>query len=167
MSEELDDENYVHELIDYLKKGGTIQDVYNMTDTDMEVMFLAASRYFHQQRYQEASDAFLFLTFLNPYVAKTWLALGEALKMCTEYARAVEAYTMASLNDCEDPRAYFHAAACLLQIGELQKAQDRLKLCALYAQEAPGFHSLVASSEELIDDIQHRLSTQKETGDIL
>lgn len=165
MSEEIGDEEYVDQLIGYLKGGGTIQDVYNMTETDMEVMFLAASRYFQIQKFEEAADSFLFLTFLNPYQSKFWLGLGEALKMNKEYERAVEAYTMASLNDCEDPRPYFHAAACLMQLDKLKKAHERLSLCVIYAQEIPGYHSLAETSEELMDDIKHRLEEQQKAGE--
>ncbi len=156
-----EDEGAVNEFIDYLQKGGTLQHVYNMSDADLEVMYLAATRYHRRQEYQAAADSFLFLTFLNPYPTKFWIGLGESLRLNGQHERAADAYRMASHYDPEDPRPYFHAASSLISLERYGEAMDRLLLCVNHAQGKEAYGSMREVAHELIDDITEKLKESR------
>jgi type III secretion system low calcium response chaperone LcrH/SycD len=154
---DLDDENTISEFIDYLKKGGTLQKMYQMTDSDIEMMFVAASRYMGRQEYEDAADAYLFLTFLNPYRTDFWIGLGEASRLSEQLDRAIDAYQMASHYDAEDPRPYFHAGSCMIRKESYGEALHQMMLAVEHCQGKDEFGSMREVAHELIDDLKERM----------
>ncbi len=153
----LDNPKYVEELITFLHKGGTVQQIYGISDADLTAMFAAAGRYLTQKRYKEAADCFVFLTFLNPYHADFWMGLGQCYRLSKDYEKAIETYTMASVYDYDDPRPHFHCADCYLALEEGQKALDRIVLTLDRCRGKKEFASLQEVCYELVDDINSRL----------
>lgn len=156
------DEN-IEDMITYLQQGGSVQDIYEIADRDMEVMFVSATRYLQRHEYQKASDSFLFLTFLNPYVGKYWQGLGEACRYLQDYEKAVEAYILSSMMDWEDPRPYFHCGSCYIALNKPQPAIDRFLLAIEYSRGKPEFGTLTEICYELVDDLSHRIDQGEES----
>lgn len=157
----LEDDGKVERMVDYLQQGGTIQDLYGISDQDMEVMFFAASRFLQRQSYKEASDSFLFLTFLNPYISKYWMGLGEGLRLFRDYEKAIEAYLLASIMDYEDPRPYFQSGSCFLALSNPQAALERFLLSVEHSRGKKEYSSLREISLELVDDLTHKVAEER------
>lgn len=158
----LDDDKKVEKMVDYLQQGGTIQDIYGISDKDMEVMFFSATRYLQRHEFKEAADSFLFLTFLNPYISQYWMGLGEGLRQLKDYEKAIEAYLLSSMMNYEDPRPYFHSGSCFLALAKPQAALERFRLAVEYCHGKNEYGSLKEISLELVDDLTHKVAEGNE-----
>lgn len=110
----------------YIAEGKTFQEILGYGDQVMEKFYQGASKLFEKQLYDQASDAFVFLTTLNPYVANFWLALGMAEQAREEFSAALVAYGMAGVNDPTNPLSLWHSAHCYYLMGEHKASSDML-----------------------------------------
>ncbi len=121
----LKDTNWVGEQ---LLAGYTFQEMLNFNDTTMNKFYAKARNLFQSQRYEEASDAFIFLTTLNPHHYAYWIGLGMSDHLSEEYESALIAYAMASLCDPENPFPHYHAAACYQLLNDRENALLALEM---------------------------------------
>ena len=148
-------------LVLFLQEGGTVQEIYGMEDGDVEVMFIAAARYLKLEKLQEAADCFLFLTFLNPYLSKFWMGLGESYRLSKDYDKAIQTYTMASIYDYDDPRPHFHAAHCYLAKEAVKPAFEHMVVCLERCRGQSQFASLQEVCYELLDDLGEKIKQEE------
>jgi type III secretion system low calcium response chaperone LcrH/SycD len=125
-----------------IDEGKTFQEILGYTDAVMEKFYQAAYGYFQQQKYEKASEAFTFLTTLNPTVFNYWLGLGMADQMCEEYHSALLAYAMASMVDVTNPIVHYHSASCHRSLLDDESALSSLDLCVLSAGEREEFEDI-------------------------
>jgi type III secretion system low calcium response chaperone LcrH/SycD len=144
-------------VADFLQKGGSVQELYNISARDSEVMFAAASRYLSQNQWNTAADCFLFLTFLNPYQTRNWMGLGESHRMAGDWDKAIDVYTIAISNEDDDPRPHFHLANCYLAKNMGNEALSSLETTLETCKGKNKFASLTETCRDLIDTIQNRL----------
>lgn len=109
-------------LQQYVKSGRTIQEIIGFSQSTMNKFYSAACRLFEKQKYEEASDAFIFLTTMNPFVHCYWLGLGMSEHMVEEYSEALLAYNMAIVVDKTNPIPYYHASSCHRALKDLENA---------------------------------------------
>lgn len=109
-------------LQQYVKSGKTIQEMIGFSQQTMHKFYSAACRLFEKQKYEEASDAFIFLTTMNPFVHSYWLGLGMSEHMIEAYSEALLAYNMAIVVDKTNPISYYHAASCHRALNDVEKA---------------------------------------------
>lgn len=109
-----------------LDEGMLLQDILGFPKETMEKFYSVAHHYFQTQNYEKASQAFTFLTSLNPGVYTYWLGLGMSEQMTNEYHGALLAYTMASLVDKSDPIPHYHLAHCYHAIHDDESALGAL-----------------------------------------
>lgn len=121
----LRDNNWVGEQ---LREGKTFQDMLNFSDSTMDQFYSKARHLFQIQRYEDASNAFVFLTTLNPYHYAYWIGLGMSDHLLQEYENALIAYAMASLCDPENPFPHYHAAACYQLTNDRENALLALEM---------------------------------------
>jgi type III secretion system low calcium response chaperone LcrH/SycD len=129
-------------LAKHIGEGKTFQELLSYSDETMEKFYAVAYRLFQTQRYEEASDAFVFLTTLNPNVHNYWLGLGMSEQLNNQHHAAIIAYSLAIMTNADNPTPYYHSAACYRATGDLESALASLDLaleCAGDAEE----HSLI------------------------
>jgi len=112
----------------YIDEGKSFQDILGYSNETMEKFYGAAHRLFTKEQYQEAADAFVFLTTLNPYVHNYWLGLGMCEQLNTDHEAALVAYGMAVITDDDNPLPHYHSACCLEAVGDLPNAIASLDL---------------------------------------
>src|SRR5581483_1350690 len=83
----------------YIEEGKSLQEIIGYSDELMEEMYQAACQVFREGHHQEAEDAFLFLTTINPYVYAYWLGLGMSYHLLEEYEQAILGYDCAMALD--------------------------------------------------------------------
>ncbi len=106
----------------YIEEGKTFQDILGYKQESMDKFYDVACNLYRNHRYKSASDAFLFLTTLNPYVPEYWLGQGMCEQVNEEYKQALVAYSMAILGDRDMPVAHYHSAACHNGLGDVHAA---------------------------------------------
>lgn len=123
-------------LQEQLSSGKTFQEVLGFTNEAMSQFYLAARRLFEKQKYEEAADAFLFLTTMNPFVYHYWMGLGMSEQLIDEPFAALMAYNMAINIDKTNPIPHYHSASCYAVLHDRQSAM----VCLDDAIHAAGDH---------------------------
>lgn len=120
--EHLDKLNDPEVLRRYVEEGKTFQEILEFDDDAMHRFYRIARGLLESHRNQDAADAFLFLTTLNPFVASYWIGLGMCEQLQEEYKRALVAYAMATVSDRSNPTPLYYAAACHHALDDLDRA---------------------------------------------
>ncbi len=136
--------------------GKTFQEILGYTDVMMEKCYKVAYSCFQRQQYEKASEAFTFLTTLNPTVFNYWLGLGMSEQMCEEYHSALLAYAMAAMVDVTNPIVHYHSANCYRSLSEEESALSALDLCILNAGDREEFVEIKALAKEAKERISRR-----------
>ena len=119
-------------FIDDLSAGRTLQDMAGISDATLEKLYQAAKLLFEQKRYQEAADAFGFLTMLNGDRYPFWLALGNSEYNLNNYDAALFAYAFACRTNPDDHLCHIFSSRCYEALGDPDNAKNALEL-AIYA----------------------------------
>jgi type III secretion system low calcium response chaperone LcrH/SycD len=104
------------------------QEIMGLSTEEMALCYSKALQLFKEKSYIEATDAFLFLAFMNHEIPDYWLGLGMATQMCHGYEAAIDAYELAAVYDLDNPVPYFYLAKCLFAIHDRSSAQDALDM---------------------------------------
>lgn len=103
-------------------KGNAAQQLLGVSNEMLDRYYASAMKLLDQKQWEQARDAFLFLTFLNPCVHSFWMALGIAEQWQKHYESALLAYSMAEATDPNNPSVHANAFQCSLAIGEKEAA---------------------------------------------
>lgn len=104
----------------------TPQQMFGVTTPVLDRYYRTALKFLENKNWENARDAFMFLTFLNPYVHDFWVGLGIAEQSQSHFDKALQAYTLAEATDPEDPIPIANAFQCILALGEKDYAQYTL-----------------------------------------
>lgn len=110
------------------EEGEVLQRLLGVEDETMHIYYECARELLDQKKKEEAANAFLFLTMLNPYVYDFWMGLGIAEQLREEHEHALKAFSMASLINLDHPAPHFFAANSYIALGKKEEAKDALKL---------------------------------------
>lgn len=133
MIEKLKDPDYLRKQ---LAEGKSFQEIFKYTENAMALFYKTAYTLFQNQSYKEASDAFFFLTNLNPYISTYWLGLGMSEHLNNEYDAALIAYGMVSVIDPKNPLPHYHAASCYRALNDIENALASYDLAIACANES-------------------------------
>lgn len=111
-----------------LEEGKSAQEIMEISDDSMAKFYRAANLLLEHKRYEDASNAFLFLVSLNPFQYNYWVGLGMAAQFLHEYEAAIDAYELAAIYDIANPVPYFYLAKCLFAIHDRESALQALDL---------------------------------------
>lgn len=108
-----------------------------------EETYAVGYRYYENGKYQEAVNIFRFLILSESHNKKYWLGLGASLQMLKEYAKALEAYLIASSMDETDPYVFLYMSDCLIVLGKIEEALEILKTVEHIARGDNIYDSLI------------------------
>lgn len=107
----------LNKVVEKVLKGGMlVKDAMGLNDTVVEGIYAQAYRLYNTGKYIEASHLFRMLVTMNPMESKYTLGLAACFHMLKEYRNAVQAYTICSLIDPENPVPHYHASDCYIQM---------------------------------------------------
>lgn len=136
-----------------IDEGKTFQEILGYSDDLMEKFYKVAYSYFQDQDYETASEAFSFLTTLNPTVFNYWLGLGMSEQMCEDFDSALVSYEMAAMVDVTNPIVHYHSATCHRSLLDDESALRSLDLCLHNAgdrEEFADFRGIAIEAKERI-----------------
>lgn len=126
----------------YVEEGKTFQEILEFDEKTMQDFYRVARNLLDRNQSQDAVDAFLFLTTLNPFVSAYWVGLGMCEQLQEEYKRALVAYAMAQVTDRTNPIPQYYSAACHHALGETDRALTCLEKAIEDADEYDAFASV-------------------------
>lgn len=123
----------------FLKQGITPKDALSISPGYLENIYGQAYRLYNTGKYGEASHLFRLLIMFNSLEPKYMLGFAACLHMLKDYADAIQAYTMTSILDPENPLPHYHSSDCCIQMKEYISAMLCLELAIEYARDKPEF----------------------------
>lgn len=111
-------------FVAHLAQGGTLQELAQVDDTTIETLILAAKRLFDACLYDEAADAFKFLTGINPKKYIFWHGLAHAEYMRTRYNEALNAFLVVSTANQPDISSQLALSRCYEETNQPNKALE-------------------------------------------
>lgn len=143
-----------------MSRGISLQELILASDETVDKLYQAALHLYDKMLFVDASDAFIFLTTLNPHNPAFWLGLGGAEYCLKHYKEALRAYDWASELAEGGPTSHLICSRCHEALGELDHAINALDQ-ALRAVEQNQEHtdwkqSLQEEKARLKQLLQHR-----------
>lgn len=89
---------------------------------DLCLLYSLAVNLYERCEYEESQTIFQRLVLSRPLEKKFWMGLGSSFQMSENYEEALNAWSMASLIDDEDPAPHLHAAECLFSMTQQDQA---------------------------------------------
>ncbi|WP_330926863.1 tetratricopeptide repeat protein [Candidatus Sororendozoicomonas aggregata] len=113
--------------IHYLLAGETLKTARNMSDHYLEAIYAMAYGHFSAGHYQDALNAFRYLSLLDHQRYLYLLGFGATLKEVAQYTQAIEVLKYANTRDKTDPRASVCMTCCLIALGREEEAKKALQ----------------------------------------
>lgn len=149
--EKLKDPLHIKKQVD---AGKTFQEILGYSIQTMDKFYEAAYSLFQKQQYEEAADAFVFLTTLNPKVHNYWLGLGMSEQLNEEYDAALMAYSMAIVTNAENPLPHYHSATCYRAVHDKESALLALELAIKHAGDHENHSAIKVHAQQAYDKLK-------------
>ncbi len=150
-------------FIDELSAGKTLQAMAGISDTTMEKLYHAAKQLYEQQRFQEAADAFGFLTMLNGEKYAFWFSLGNSEYSLKNYQGALFAYAFACRTNPDDHLCHIFSCRCYEELNDLDNAKNALELALYVIGDNPDQQELKGELELQIEQLGQAMHKRGET----
>lgn len=121
---------------------------------EREVVYAAAFGLYEVGDYPKAAGFFTHLILQDPFEVRFWKGLASSRQMAKEYTAALHAWAVLSLLYNQDPLPHFHAAECLISVGNEVDALKALQLAAKHCKETdPLFQKIKLLKIRLKSDV--------------
>jgi hypothetical protein len=122
-------------LMEHLESGKPLQEIFGFSNETTVEFYEAAKNILEQKRYEDAIDAFTFLTTINPYMADFWMGLGMAQQNNNEHDAALFSYSIGYTLEGGVIFPYVLAAQCCMEIRDFERALEVIGNAETYAEE--------------------------------
>ena len=116
-----------------------------------EQLYAFASMLYESGQHEQACDVFAYLCRVQPTEVRFVKALGMARQMAKQYEGALDAYSVAVVQDIEDAEVSIHAAECLLHMEDIGRARAAVKSANLQTESRPVSEELRRKLQTLED----------------
>ena len=138
-------------ILDALAHGKGLYELLGLTWHDIELLYECASRIAHDNRFEEAREAFFFLCTIAVAVSECWLSLGLVAAKCGHYEEALEACRFAIDVQPENGANYLGYGYVCIQMQDfdaaLELCNQGMQFAKQHAKE-PWAHRLKETLEE-------------------
>lgn len=134
----------------HVEDGKTFQEILEFSAEKMEKFYQHAKFLFDQSKYKEASEAFTFLTTLNPLIPNYWIGLGLSELSQEEYHGGLLAFAMAIMSDVANPLPHYYTALCYRALLQPESALLSLDLALMHAGDDEDLHKRATLLKEKI-----------------
>ncbi|MES2198895.1 MAG: tetratricopeptide repeat protein [Chlamydiota bacterium] len=131
------------------------QDFLAFSDETLLWIYKIGYRYSEEKKSEEAKALFQLLVMLNPQVSDYWVALGFVERQLSEETEALDAFSMASILNPENPVSRYQSAEIYLQRGELEDALVELDVLAEIIEKSK-LDSLRSELEQLRSKVRSK-----------
>lgn len=144
-------------MVASFEKGVSFQEILHLPDELIEKCYQAARTIFERQNYEDAADAFLFLTTLNPQIECFWLGLGLSEQLMNRYEPAITAYNMCILIEPSNPMPHIHMAECFWLLEDRIQAINSLEKAIELSQNHPDYVDVYEEAVHIKNTIEKNL----------
>ena len=120
----------------YLAGGGTLKDMRQIPQVDMDTMYRVAYGHYTAKRYNISLVVFRYLSLLDHFNYSYLLGLGASLSGLMLFQESINVLDSAiSINDV-DPRGFICKAECLMSLKNLKGAKAVLQEAKSHAKSS-------------------------------
>ncbi|MCX5769438.1 MAG: SycD/LcrH family type III secretion system chaperone [Candidatus Hydrogenedentes bacterium] len=138
------------DVLDVLAKGGNLGQIHGLTKKDFDLIYSVGHTFYKSGKYEKAMPIFQFLTLYDHPTKKWWMGLGATLQMMKQFQKAVDAYSVATILDIEDPKPQLQAGYCLLTMKKKKEARSALEGVLLCCQDNVPAHAVFKSQAQAL-----------------
>jgi type III secretion system low calcium response chaperone LcrH/SycD len=113
-----------------------------------DTLYAAAYGLYEQGAYARAAEMFTQLVHGSPFTEVYWRGLASSRQMEERYQEALRAWCLTALLAEHDPLPHFHAAECLLSLGDREEALKALHAAEDKAYDRPELLSTISVLKE-------------------
>ena len=137
---------------------GTVQfkDVQGFSDDNMEALYTVAYNAVQAGAFEKAEKLFRFLALFDNSQEKYWNGLGLSLFNQGNYDGALQAYSMATLLNIDDPLVPMRLAECHLALGDIETAVGTLEVALEVAGDNPEHAAAREHAEGLLGLLRNK-----------
>jgi len=118
---------------------------------DCPMLYATAYSCYEAGNYEKAVELFTALTQSAPFEQMHWRGLASTRQMLSDYEAALHAWSIVALLNEQDPFVHFHAAECLLSLGDGPEAAKGLDMAEARLDRA--LHAELKDKIELLRTI--------------
>ena len=151
------DNQSVPPLLDYMARGGTIKDLRNMDQSQLDTIYQVAFARFNSGQFREALQMFRHLCLLDHTCYAYFLGLGMAQYQLGDYAQAGATLAHGEKLDDSDPRASLMLAHCFAELELWSLARQTLSEVVLRASISGRWQDEAQQAEKLLLKVNNKL----------
>ena len=137
-----------------LQAGYSPKEIFDLTDAEMEALFLFGCQALDVGELQRAADIFTKLCQLDALDARFPFALGAALQLQGSFGLAAKMYLLALALNASRVDVYVRLGECLIAAGEFTEAREVLGIAITLA--GPGDEPAKLQAESLLVHVSER-----------
>lgn len=108
----------------------------DLSDDSIAVLYSLAYHLYENGKYFDSKQVFRFLSLSDPFDRRYWMGLGASYQMLKDFKEALECYSVAAVQEPNDPYVHLHAADCLFATGDTQKGVKTLESAIIAAEKS-------------------------------
>jgi len=112
------------------------------------LLYTLAYHLYESGKYEDSKQIFRFLTICEPLDRRFWLGLAACYQLLKDYSGAIECYSVAAVQEPNDPSVHLHAADCFFAQGQTKTGVRTLE-SAITAAKRSGVTSLLMQLENM------------------
>lgn len=123
-------------FVNFLSEGTPLCQLFGFSKEALSDFYEATSRLLHENRFEDAKDAFFFLTMVAPQLSSCWLGLGYCYLQCRQYEAALRACAQALDLNPNNVDHYLIFSRVFLEMKDFDKALEVCELGRVHAKES-------------------------------
>ncbi len=123
-----------------------------ISEDSVEMLYQLGYELYRNGKYSDAEDCFKLLSGHRLEDRRAWMGLGATYQMQKKHAEAIECYSIAALQEPNDPYVHWHAAQCLHAVKNPIKALEALR-SALHVAKADPQHAKAVPALEVLEQV--------------
>lgn len=114
-----------------------LQDLLGISEETMGLFYQCGCNLYEHRQFQEASQVFFVVAFLNIGRSNPWISLGLASKQIENHEEALHAFAMASIADTNSAIPQIYSAECYIAMKQYPDAIASLEFASEIATDHP------------------------------
>lgn len=119
-----------------------------LSSEELSLMYTLAYHLYENGKYLDSKRIFRFLTICEPFDRRYWMGLAASYLLLKDYAGALECYSVAAVQEPNDPYVHLHAADCFFALGQIETGVRTLD-SAIAAAKVSNANTLLMQLEDM------------------